>query len=65
MSGLPAVQSVLGDPEIKLKEVQWLLHNNAVQSLRCCLPSVVASLEREATERGKPMAFGLAKMVKP
>ena len=67
MSGFHAVQSVLGDPEIKLKEakdVRRFSHNNAVPSLRRSLPSVVASLEREATERGEPMAIGLAKMVK-
>jgi hypothetical protein len=67
MSGLHSMQNILGDPEINLKEakdVRWLSHNNAVQSLRRSLPSVVASLEREATERGEPMAIGLVKMIK-
>ncbi len=67
MSGLHAVQDVLGDPEINLKEtkdVRWLSHNNAVQSLRRTLSSVVVSLEREAAERGEPMAVGLVRMVK-
>ena len=67
MSGLHAVQDVLDDPEINLKEskdVRWLSHNNAVQSLRRTLPSVVASLEREAAERGEPMAIGLAGIIK-
>ena len=56
MTGPHAVQEVLGDPEIKLKEVKdvrWLSHNIAVQSLRRTLPSVVASLEREAEERAR------------
>ena len=67
MTGLHALQDVLGDPEINLKEakdVRWLSHNNAVQSLRRTLSSVVASLEREAAERGEPMAIGLVKMIK-
>ena len=66
MSGLHAIQGVL-DPEITLKEakdVRWLSHNNAVQSLRRTLPSVVASLERETAERGEPVAIGLVKIVK-
>ena len=67
MIGLHAIQGVLGDPEITLKEAKdvcWLSHNNAVQSLRRTLPSVVASLEREAAERGEPVAIGLVKIVK-
>ena len=66
MSGLHVVKDVLGDAEINLKEakdVRWLSHNNAVQSLCHTLPSVVASLEREAAERGEPMAIGLARMI--
>ena len=39
-------------------------NNNAVQSLRRTLSSVVVSLEREATERGEPMAIGLVKTIK-
>ena len=35
-----------------------------MQSLRRTLPSVVASLEREADERVEPMAIGLVKIVK-
>lgn len=67
MAGLKAIQEVLGDQTLKLKEakdVRWLSHNAAVQTLRRTLPAVVASLEREATERGEPVALGLAKMVK-
>ena len=67
MTVLHTIQDVLGDPEINLKEakdVRWLSHNNAVQSLRQTLTSVVASLEREAAERGEPVAIGLVKLVK-
>ena len=46
------------------KDVRWLSHNAAIQTLRRTLPSVVASLEREAVERGEPVALGLAKMIK-
>ena len=66
MSGLHALQEVLHDPLINLKEakdVRWLSNNNAVQSLRRTLSSVVVSLEREATERGEPMAIGLVKTI--
>lgn len=61
------MQGVLGDPEIKLKKaknVQCLLHNNEVQSLCHNLLSVVASLERGATERGEPMAIGWPKWLR-
>ena len=67
MAGLHAIQEVLGDQTLKLKEakdVRWLSHNAAIQTLRRTLPSVVASLEREAVERGEPVALGLAKMIK-
>lgn len=67
MAGLEAIQVVLGDQTLKLKEakdVRWLSHNAAIQTLRRTLPSVVASLEREAVERGEPVALGLAKMIK-
>lgn len=67
MAGLQEVQDILGDLILKLKEakdVSWLSHNAAVQTLRRTLPSVVASFEREAAERGEPTALGLAKMVK-
>ena len=66
MAGLHAIQ-VLGDQTLKLKEakdVRCLSHNAAIQTLRRTLPSVVASLEREAAERGEPVALGLAKMIK-
>ncbi len=67
MAGLHEIQKVLGDQTLKLKaakDVRWLSHNNAVQSLRRTLSSVVASLEREAAERGEPMAVGLVKISK-
>ena len=66
MTGLHTIQDILGDPEINLKEakdVRWLSHNNAVQSLHRTLTSVVASLEREAAERGEAVAIGLVKLL--
>lgn len=53
MAGLQAIQDVLGGQTLKFKEakdVRWLSHNTAVQTLRRTLPSIVASLEREAAE---------------
>ena len=62
MSGLHAIQALLDDPAIKLKEakdMRWLSHDAAVATLLRILPSLMESLERKATERGKPTAEGL------
>ena len=67
MAGLKKLQEVLNDPQLKLtqaKDVRWLSHEKAVSNLHQCLPSVLASLEREATERTDAQAFGLAIFVK-
>jgi hypothetical protein len=45
-------------------DVRWLSHEKAVANLRRCLPSVVASLEREAEERNCAQATGLVSFVK-
>ena len=61
------VQEVVNDPQLKLtqaKDVRWLSHEKAVRNLRQCLPSVLTSLEREATERNDAQAHGLAVFVK-
>lgn len=55
------LKDVLNDPQLKLtqaKDVGWLSH------LWQCLPSVLTSLEREATERHDAQARGLALFVK-
>ena len=57
----------MNDPIIKLKEakdVRWLSHEHAIRALICILPSLITSLEREATERDEPTAVGLVKVVK-
>ena len=62
-SGLKEIQAVLNDPILKLtqaKDVRWLSHERAVQNLRQCFPSVLASLEREASERHDAQALGLS-----
>ena len=49
-AGLTAIQSVLGDPILGLKQakdVHWLSHQAAVESLRCSLVSVLTSLDQE------------------
>ena len=66
-AGLKAVQEVLDDPCLKLKEardVRWLSHELAVQILRKTLPAVLTALEREGSERGEPVALGLVKSMK-
>ena len=66
-AGLKSIQEVLNDPCLKLtqaKDVRWLSHDKAVSNLRRCLPSVIASLEREAEERNNAEASGLAAYVK-
>ena len=67
MAGLKEIQDVLNDPRLKLtevKDVRWLFHERAVSNLRRCLPSVIASLEREASERHDAQALGLARFVR-
>ena len=67
MAGLKQIQEVLNDPQLKLtqaKDIHWLSHKKAVRNLRQCLPSVLASLEREETERTDAQANGLALFVK-
>lgn len=67
MSGLHSIQAILNDPAIKLKEakdVRWLSHDAAVAALLRTLPSLIASLDREASERGEPTVEGLLRFVK-
>ena len=58
---------MLNDPQLKLtkaSDARWLSHERAVDNLRKCLPSVITSLEREASERHDAQALGLATFVK-
>ena len=62
MAGLKEIQDVLNNPRLKLteaKDVRWLSHERAVSNLRRCLSSVIASLEREASEQHDAQALGL------
>ncbi len=55
-AGLTAIQTVLGDPVLRLKQakdVRWLSHQAAIDALRRSLLSVLISLDREASERGE------------
>ena len=66
-AGLKHIQDVLNDPRLKLTkalDVRWLSHEKAVENLRKCLPSVITSLEREASEMHDAQALGLATFVK-
>ena len=65
-SGLKALQELLETPELKLKkplDTRWLSHDNACQTLKKPLSAVIASLEREAEERGEALAVGLSRVV--
>ena len=67
MAGLHAIQEVLADPVVKLKQAKddrWLSHEAVISSILCTMPSLIASLEREASERDQPAAVGLVKFVK-
>ena len=46
------------------KDVRWLSHDAAVASILRILPSLIASLDQEASERGEPVASGLLRFVK-
>ena len=66
-AGLHAIQEVLDDPVIKLKQakdVRWLSHESAISSILCTMQSLIISLEREGSERDEPAAIGLVKFVK-
>ena len=67
MSGLKSLEQILNLPELKLKkaaDTRWLSHDTACHTLVRVLPAVVASVEREAAERGDALAVGLSKVVK-
>ena len=67
MANLHAIQEILNDPLIKCKlpkDVRWLSHDNAIKALVRCLPSILVSLDREASENGEPTAHGLFKFMK-
>ena len=66
-AGLKAIQEVLNDPSLKLREakdVRWLSHDSAVQTLQRTLPAVLTALEREAAENGEPLMIGLVRVMK-
>ena len=65
-AGLSAIQSILHDPSLKLKQAKdhrWLSHEGACQTLRRTLQSVYVSLRREAAERNEPMVDGLCRQM--
>ena len=67
MAGLHAIQAILDSPTVKLKQakdVRWLSYDAAIKAIISTLPALIASLEREATERSEPAAVGLVKFVK-
>ena len=67
MANLHAIQEILNDPVIKCKQAEdlrWLSHENAIKAMIRSLPSLLASLEREACENGEPTPHGLYKFMK-
>ena len=54
---------MLNDPIIKVtqaKDVRWLSHDKAINSIRRSFESIITSLEREAQERSDVQAMGLS-----
>lgn len=67
MANLHAIQDILNDPQIKCKQakdVRWLSQDNAIKALIRTLPSILVSLEWEASENGEPTAHGLYKFMR-
>ena len=65
-AGLKDIQSVLGAPDLKLKrasDTRWLSHDQAITAIRKSLPSIITSLQKEATERNDAQALGLSKFI--
>ena len=46
------------------KDVRWLSHDMAIKAVIRTLPSLLVSLDREASENGEPTAHGLLKFMK-
>lgn len=62
MAGLKEIETVLGDPSLKLKKIsdtRWLSHEASVTAVRKCHASLIVSLERETSERNDQMAKSL------
>ena len=67
MASLHAVQEVLNDPSVKCKlakDVRWLSHDMAIEAIIRTLPSLLVSLDCEASENSEPTAHGLLKFIK-
>ena len=66
-SAVWTIQEVLNDPQLNLiqaRTVRWLSCEKAVRNLRQCLPSLLMSLEREATIRHDAQVHSLVLFVK-
>lgn len=65
-AGLKDIQSAIRAPDQKLKrasDTQWVSHDQAITAIRKSLPSIITSLQREATERNDAQALGLSKFI--
>ena len=66
MAGRHAIQKVLDQPTLKRKKakgVLWLSYDVAIKAVIPTYPSILVSLDREASERGEPTAHGLLKFM--
>ena len=64
--GLKEIQSILGASDLRLKrasDTRWLSHDQAITAIRKSLPSIITSLQKEATERNDAQALGLSKFI--
>ena len=64
--GLKEIQIILGASDLRLKrasDTRWLSHDQAITAIRKSLPSIITSLQKEATERNDAQALGLSKFI--
>ena len=62
-----AIQKIMDEPIVHLKKAirtRWLSHDHAVTAIRCTLPSLLTTLEKEAAEGNDAVAQGLVRAIK-
>lgn len=66
-AALHEIQEILNEPVLLLKKAiytRWLSHDQAITAIRRTMPSLLATLEREATEKQDAVASGLVRAMK-
>ena len=63
-AGYHEIQEIMNEPVQKAVHTRWLSHDQAVSALRHTLRSLLATLEREVSEKEDAVASGLARSIK-